>query len=85
VTRFVRISTARAGRRGTFIALAALMSGEYEVTVDVTRLDATPNPAPLDAELTLEARESGRAVVPSRVDVLFTFARAPRLAVVLRS
>ena len=33
------------------------MSGEYEVTVDVTRLDATPNPAPLDAELNLEARE----------------------------
>ena len=56
------------------------MSGEYEVTVDVTRLDATPNPAPLDAELNLEARERG-ARRPVASDVLmFSFARSPRLA-----
>ena len=58
------------------------MSGEYEVTVDVTRLDATPNPAPLDAELNLEARERG-ARRPVASDVLMFFLRAlasPRLA-----
>jgi hypothetical protein len=58
------------------------MSGEYEVTVDVTRLDATPNPAPLDAELNLEARERG-ARRPVASDVLMFFPRAlasPRLA-----